>query len=297
MRQRSEKDYHAQMVTRAADAFAEHQIRERSDGRWLLERPGGEGKWHSDYWAEIIVLRAGKLLVHGDIEHVIFGHYSDTRDPLDIVRWMGRHEDPAYYVTQKALLGTGRELIEVTDDGVMERDLRRKYDERLAELREACDDPAFGDLGLLDRMDLEELVDSITDYAPQAVKLGVVLPHLTRGSRDETAWRSDLVRVLSELRTKIIDTWVAEHRDSDDRLQAWEEALDEFRSSGDRDLVLRQLHEAETADGHSVFNDCEEYCDLGRVTAPRVYFAHAAVRRLHLLLEAEKAQKTTERVA
>lgn len=296
----SAKAYHDQMLAMANRAFARHEIRERADRRWLLMRPDGPGKCSPSYWTEIVVLRGGKLLAHGDIEHVVFSHYSDDRDPLHVVAWIGCHDDPSYYVTQKALMGTGEQLVETFDNSVMMHDLHRKVTERMLELRAECDDPIGDELSGLLKKDLDTLADLAEDYVDRAREIGVTLPllegetskqFLARVADQGGAGREVLIRSLGELQTRALDAWASARADADDRVRTWREAIIDFQMNEDRHNVIRLLHDARTADGSdSVFCDAEEYCDLGKVTDARVYYAHAAVRRLYILLEAESHQ-------
>ncbi len=123
MTPRTAADYHAACVARARETFAAYTIVSRTDDktRFLLKR---DGKAQS-YWVEVLVLAGGKLMVHGDIEHVLFAYYTDTRDPYDTIRWMGAHETADSYATQKAEIGSGRALVYTTDDAVFCADVDR----------------------------------------------------------------------------------------------------------------------------------------------------------------------------
>lgn len=106
--------HRSDMLADAAKAFADHQITQRSDGRWLLQRQR-DGKTSWIYAAEVISLAGGKLYVGGDIAFVIFAYFSDSMDHEEKVRWMGRCKDVGYYVAQKAAIGTGHKLIDEYD--------------------------------------------------------------------------------------------------------------------------------------------------------------------------------------
>jgi hypothetical protein len=213
----------------AREAFARHAIRERSDGRWVIARPDKEhpGEWQSCYWTEVIVLRGSKLLVHGDISHVIFA-YCDTSDPRDALAWMGRCEDFGYYVHQKATIGTGHEIIDKIEPDVLLHELHEHIAGRTQELR---DD-----------------------------------------------WPGDEVPS---------DSALAEAVAKDEQIEAYREAI-ETLGYGDAGGAIRGLYEARCRQGRGpVFGDCECLHGLGKVVDPRVYYAHAALRRLCDLLDEE----------
>lgn len=132
--------YHRNMLSIATDAFDHHYVREYSTNRWLLMRPLKDGGWDGTYATEIVALWRGSLLVHGDIDTVIFARYTDTNDPIGCVRWIGTNSDIRYYAAQKAAAGTGRELVYAIDDAVFAQELRRLRREYKAEdAREAID--------------------------------------------------------------------------------------------------------------------------------------------------------------
>lgn len=65
-------------------------------------------EWDAHYWAEIVVLAGGRLLVHGDIDVVMFSSYGRYERPEQVLYWMGNTKDVGYYVLQKAEIGMGR---------------------------------------------------------------------------------------------------------------------------------------------------------------------------------------------
>ncbi len=111
------KNRSQRLTEQARRQFATHQISKRSAGRWLLQRRYNDNTgWDWTMAAEVISLVGGALFVGGDIFHVIFGWYSDSADHGRKLRWMGKCDDIEYYVHQKAVIGTGRELVDVYDE-------------------------------------------------------------------------------------------------------------------------------------------------------------------------------------
>jgi hypothetical protein len=118
------------MKNDARAAFAKHVIAKESEGRWLLRKPYADGRGFD--WtmaAEVISLAGGSLYVGGDIDFVIFSWYSDSADHEAKVRWMGRCSDIDYYVRQKAIIGTGRELVEQYDEDEARASLKWHYED------------------------------------------------------------------------------------------------------------------------------------------------------------------------
>lgn len=117
------QEYIAKHQVEVARHFANHRIRERSPGRWLVQRRYPDDKeWDTVFGFEVIVLWGGKLLVHGDIDPAIFAYYGKYEDPEQVLRWMGGTSDLSYYVAQKARIGMGSgkadALLELKDEGV-----------------------------------------------------------------------------------------------------------------------------------------------------------------------------------
>lgn len=90
--------------------FDRHAIVEHSTNRVLFRRLRTEpadkhGRWEGFYWFEVALLAGGVLLVHGDIEHVLFG-YADARTTLDgALNWIGQTKLGDPYVYEKAKIG------------------------------------------------------------------------------------------------------------------------------------------------------------------------------------------------
>jgi hypothetical protein len=247
-------EYERRLAADATRAFANHEIRERSEGRWVLQRRGADGRWESTYWTEVLVLRGGKLLVHGDIEHVLFAYYGDSRAPERVLRWMGDCTDLGYYVTQKARIGTGRELIDVDDDRVAAHQIAEELREPLAREVERDGEPWAPPLAEADPDDAEDVEWFRFDRAMDVVRFLAALIDALREADDATGSRE--VSVLAG-------------------------GLAQLGRGEPVAEVRRALY-----DGNI---DVETIARLGVVIAPRVFFAHAALRRLCALLDAERA--------
>lgn len=149
----------------AAQVFANHCITKASDRRWLIQKRYPDGKPDWTFAAEIIALEGAAIYVGGDIDHVVFAH--GPSDPISRLRWMGECNDLAYYVRQKARIGSPRhhDCIDVWDEEIAHEELRAY----VAELRAEDDEPPHG-------IDEERLAAALSaesrehflDYATQA---------------------------------------------------------------------------------------------------------------------------------
>lgn len=101
----SRNEYIEDAQAQARGDFAKHRIRFRDERSWSCFRPWGEAGWDSTFWFEVVVLRGGSLLVHGDIDLIHFAQYGKYTNPEEVVRWMGDRRDLGYYVAQKATIG------------------------------------------------------------------------------------------------------------------------------------------------------------------------------------------------
>jgi hypothetical protein len=147
------------LIVQAREAFRKHVIRQRSEGRWLLQARRQDGGWDWTMAAEVISLYGGCLFVGGDIDHVVFGYCSHTSNHERKLRWMGECTDIDYYVAQKARIGmVGTECVDVFDPNEAEDTVK----DWLRETRKERDDwdPESTDELIVC---LEELVESMPD--------------------------------------------------------------------------------------------------------------------------------------
>ena len=106
----------------ARESFAKHEIASIDGGSWLVREPGT-----STFWYEVVVLRGGKLLVHGDIQAVIFGTFhadeksSKEENRRACVRWMAsrKRPDDRYFVEKAHIGGTAETTIWTDDEDVL----------------------------------------------------------------------------------------------------------------------------------------------------------------------------------
>lgn len=98
-------------IAHAKEVFANHLLAldRAEEGRWILKRPDA-----SEFWVEIVALRGGRLLVHGDIEPAIFGNWRAPQPAQEstpsynrgLVRWMGSQTRPNdSYFLEKLKIG------------------------------------------------------------------------------------------------------------------------------------------------------------------------------------------------
>lgn len=200
----------ASIAANAERAFAKHEIREAGVRSWLVAQRHPKGGWDSAFAVEILALRFGAILVHGDVEYVIWSSCRDSSTPRAILGWMGDHDGVDSYVVQKARIGTGDALIQTYDPDALEEDLR----------------------------------DMIADVERE------------KGDGGDP---------------------IALGRETD----ALNDALDIYRDEA-RDAVVQALYNAGI--------DGERLAGMGMVTDARLFFAHAALRRLCALLPIDTAR-------
>lgn len=92
--------------------IAARSIMNEKQASFTISGPGD-----STYCAEIVVLRWGHLLVHGDLDAVIFGVCSGYKSWRDVLNWMNRSDYG--YAEEKASIGsTCSEMARCFDDEV-----------------------------------------------------------------------------------------------------------------------------------------------------------------------------------
>lgn len=96
------------LVNLSTLAFEDHRIVTAEPRRWLLK-----GNHGITFWVEIVVLSNSKLLVHGDIDAVIFAYGGKSYTPAQLVQWIGSSN--LAYAKEKASIGIGHQVVEEVD--------------------------------------------------------------------------------------------------------------------------------------------------------------------------------------
>lgn len=146
------KRRHEQLTGLAAKAFSNHDQISCEDGRWYIASSSSVF-----YWAEVVWLRGGKLLVHGDIEAVIFDGGGDF---IGIERARFFADSDIDYITSKASMGMGSDLAMEIDPSVMAFDLRVVFDDMRKQPPDYCDDKACISI----REAIEQLNNGVPTY-------------------------------------------------------------------------------------------------------------------------------------
>lgn len=281
----SGREYDRQMMEAAENAFTDHEIRGRGEGRWMLQKRREDGSWDWNMAAEVVSL-AGRLYVGGDVYPVIFGH--DNGSARGKVAWLGGTRDVSYYVHQKACIGMGvGSALGVTDQydfDVARWDMNQLINERLED-RELPSDVH----------DVLSMLDSVAEWDEDEDADGPLFPYLER-ELGEKWW--------PKLRVRLGDVTAADaapiclvFKDELEKLAREELEKADPVCEALRDTIMFGLEE-----GHdlAVHYACDrvgrvdpdfmsERYDFGIVCHPRVYYAWGALRRLHeLLLEEER---------
>jgi len=87
------------LIVLAKRAYEKAFIVDESAEHVFIRTPGGF------YWTEIRMLRGGALIVHGDIQHVLFGYNPDAGSIRGMLDWL-REDIGSSYVEEKAAIGS-----------------------------------------------------------------------------------------------------------------------------------------------------------------------------------------------
>jgi len=141
-------------ITLAEKTYSKHTITDETVDRWRLSAPDTFG-----FWAEVVVLSNGTLLVHGDTDPVLFGPMIDCRRPENAVHWMARSSPDDSYFIGKASRAMGAaaaatiwrpsidafaENLEVFIEDMDEEDDRGPLEDMLYEARRSEDSDVEG---------------------------------------------------------------------------------------------------------------------------------------------------------
>lgn len=75
----------------------------------------------SAYRTEIAVLSWGTLLVHGDIDTVVFANYFNAKNPREVIAWMANASSG--HAREKASIGSGGKIAQDVDLDIAVKDL------------------------------------------------------------------------------------------------------------------------------------------------------------------------------
>jgi len=108
----------------AANSLVIHEITQvvagpNATATWVIKKPGS-----SSYWTQIIVTFDHSLIVHGDATDVVcFSRYHGAVNDTarDVVAWIANKDIQG--VTEKAVIGTGRDACRTYDEDVALHDL------------------------------------------------------------------------------------------------------------------------------------------------------------------------------
>lgn len=144
----------------AEKAFENHQLVKKEDRRWLLRKPGS-----GFCWVEILLLRAGRVFIHGDISPTLFGTYSGETE-MGALNWIAHmHNDPGY-AKEKARVGLDTAPVTVYDTDVARSDLNdliERYEEDGCPFIDELRDIVGNDLTY--QSDVQEAVYRVTEDA------------------------------------------------------------------------------------------------------------------------------------
>ena len=94
------------LVTLATNAFAQHQIRSRTETSVIIQRRYEDGTWRSEYATEIVAGGLAHLIVTGDISTVVFARQSGSlRSRLGWIAPKAERDPSWRYLVEKATIG------------------------------------------------------------------------------------------------------------------------------------------------------------------------------------------------
>jgi hypothetical protein len=265
----------------ATEAYSKHMIRKRSEGRWLIMQPSSSGwdtersRWSSAYWTEIVCLESGLLYVGGDCHPVIFS--SGPIDFMSRLHWMGsRKSGSDHYLIEKAIIGTGREVIERYDAEEARRDIEDIINDYTMEYEfDAGSMAAYVEEGLR----AEDPIAWLCENLPEAVEFGTYQQAMERlYSTTQATTPEEAVASMKAALQRIVD----DRAEKDPHVATLREAASDY--ADDKSMLYDFLYNSDVPGISDTL--CDR--DIGIVPAPRLFHAWAALRRLCDLLEKEK---------
>lgn len=136
---------------RAVEAFANHEIIERGDGRWTIAGRR-DGKITGTGNMTICCLWSNQIFVGGDYDPIVFAY--GPMDYRERLNWMGKHDDVTYYVRQKASIGTYRGVVDDFSADDAKEEILDSYREELSAVQFAELEAALEDVDSFDSRDI-----------------------------------------------------------------------------------------------------------------------------------------------
>lgn len=277
--------YESQLTEDAQKAFASHQIVQKTEDILRMSCLYEDGKENSTYSVQLTRGHFGQLIVTGDIGPVVFAH--GPRNLEGLIAWMAYSDRVNSYVREKASIGT-----RVTDfRRFAPEEIRLEYlvEYRSDLLTEGTDIPELSlwmeltedVLPLFDSAEDEDLLHALQNAA-YSIRTDVV--HGPRVQAQEFAAQlSDIAKLERGLDT--------------DARAAVRRKITEFAAgllSSEYVSQLRVLENLATVESEREWFELvyDEFGDAEIWPPPMVYdatlyYAHAAIRRAHELLERE----------
>lgn len=284
----SGREYDRDMMEQAQQAFLKHEIRERGEGRWMLQVRHEDGGWDWTMAAEVVAL-AGRIYVGGDIYPVVFGW--DSGSPRSKVAWLGGTKDVSYYVHQKAVIGMGAgTVVGITDrfdEDVARWDLNQLIKYRLEdrELPGEVDDAIYL-LNAVEHWDEDDEAEfPLLPYLEQ--ELGKRWWPLLKAKLGDATTPTEVWPVCKEFQAEM-EKAARDHLEKTDPVcEVLRDAIEWGLQDG-YGAACRYIYDRM---GKVDPDFMSERYDFGLVCDPRVYYAWGALARLHELLLAEEEKE------
>jgi len=262
-----------QLCWLAQDAFKNHEIRSASPGRWTIAKKYPDGGWTNIYMAEIITCRIG-VFVSGDIDSVIFAGGDHGDSDRARLNWAAT-SSLVGYLDGKARIGFNSSGISPAEEEDIDIAMAEMQDHIFDAYQVICEDVLADDEWEPEIRydDSGEEIDAPDPRATFKVETGKI----------ECANTEHLAELL-----KCVDADIKKNRE----IVVWADAIDSMLDGEPLELVRNRLYdELNEAD---IGDAGELSCNIGIVTAARVYYAHAACKKLAELLEARDQAEASD---
>jgi hypothetical protein len=199
----TKRDFVKERCDRTIEAFKNHELVDNREDRWRICKREKDGTLTNVHAAEIVSLWGGRLYVGGDFDDCVFAYYGDKSDHRSKLEWMGKCNDVAYYVRQKASMGLsdGGKLVDEFDDRVATEDLDYHRDELIAAL-----DSSEVEEG--DAQDIKEVFERAKELMSEPHEMCVYLYEELHDS-DAWEWLGTIGNIVSY---RVVYAWAAVRR-------------------------------------------------------------------------------------
>lgn len=201
------RDFVKERCDRAIEAFKNHELVDNREDRWRICKREKDGTLTNVHAAEIVSLWGGRLYVGGDIDDCVFAYYGDKSDHRSKLEWMGKCNDVAYYVRQKASMGLsdGGKLVDEFDDRVAAEDLDYQMNDMLQNIKDCA---ATDEEGEDDARRIKSIFEQAKELMSEPHEMRVYLYDELKDI-DGWEWLDEIGTIVSH---RVVYAWAAVRR-------------------------------------------------------------------------------------